>query len=63
MMSRRPAAAEGRPDNPLLTPHDVGASRYMNLEFDAPIDRHFIAVPQRERVEVLGQIMHPVSAA
>ncbi len=32
--------------------------RYMNPEFDALMDRFFATVPERERAQVLGQVIH-----
>jgi peptide/nickel transport system substrate-binding protein len=36
-------------------------ARYINPEFDALLDRYFATVPQGERKEVLGEIIHHIS--
>jgi peptide/nickel transport system substrate-binding protein len=36
--------------------------RYMNPEMDGLIDRYFSTIPRAERVEVVGQIVHHMSA-
>jgi len=33
-------------------------SRYMNVEFDALIDRYFLTIPWQERMSVLRQVVH-----
>jgi len=41
----------------------VGANyaRYMVPEFDAMLDRYFVTIPKRERIQALGEIIHHVS--
>ena len=34
---------------------------YMNLELDALIDRYFVTIPERERLDTLGRIIHHIS--
>jgi peptide/nickel transport system substrate-binding protein len=34
---------------------------YMNPELDGLIDRYFVTIPQGERTEILGQILHHIS--
>ncbi len=34
---------------------------YMNSELDALIDRYFVTIPERERLETLGKIIHHIS--
>jgi peptide/nickel transport system substrate-binding protein len=36
-------------------------SRYVNAEFDALIDRHFVTILRHERVQVLGQIVYQLT--
>ncbi|MBM2811885.1 MAG: hypothetical protein HW416_2644 [Chloroflexi bacterium] len=36
-------------------------SRYQSPEFDALLDRFFVAIPPRERVQILGEILHHMS--
>jgi peptide/nickel transport system substrate-binding protein len=36
-------------------------SRYQNTDFDALIDRYYTTVPQRERMDALGQVIHHIA--
>ena len=48
---------------PLPENNHVGnnASRYMNRELDALLDRYYVTIPIAERREVIGQIIHHIS--
>jgi peptide/nickel transport system substrate-binding protein len=36
-------------------------ARYVNPEFDALLDRYLTTIPQRERIQVIGQVIHHIS--
>lgn len=37
------------------------ASRYMNRDMDALLDRYYVTIPTTERREIIGQIIHQIS--
>ena len=47
-------------ETPLPDNNFVGQNRarYRNPELDGLIDRYFITIPYRERMQVVGQILH-----
>jgi ABC-type transport system substrate-binding protein len=54
-LTRHHSAEVALPENSF---RGANRARYVNAEFDALIDRYFTTIPWRERIDVLGQVVH-----